>query len=118
MLARTERKSNATDFRPRRNKYGAKKTVVDNVTFASQREAHRYLNLKSMFRAGLIRNLELQPEFPFKIDGVLMFKYVADFAYFEGQARIVEDAKGFKTAVYKLKKKLIEATYGIKIREV
>lgn len=36
----------------------------------------------------------------------------------ERGARIVEDVKGFKTPVYRLKKKLVEALYGIQIREV
>lgn len=102
----------------RRNKYGAKKTVVDGIKFDSQREAARYLDLLILFRAGKIRNLELQPQFEFKIDGKLMFKYIADFAYFEGETRVVEDSKGFKTAVYKLKKKIVEAHHKIQVREV
>lgn len=101
-----------------RNKYSAKKEIVDNVVFASKREAARYRDLMILFRAGKIRNLELQPQFEFKIDGKLMFKYIADFAYFEGETRVIEDSKGFKTAVYKLKKKIVEAHHKIQVREV
>ena len=44
---------------------------------------------------------------------------MADFRYFTGKQRIVEDVKGFKTPVYRLKKKLVEATYrGTKILEI
>lgn len=36
------------------NKYGAKKTVVDGVTFDSKAEARRYQQLKLMQQAGEI----------------------------------------------------------------
>ena len=104
--------------KPRRSKYGAIKETVDGVRFASKREAKRYKELMLLFRAGKIRNLELQPEFEFKIDGVKMFTYRADFAYFEGEQRVIEDAKGVRTDVYKLKKKIVEKTYNIRIQEV
>ena len=99
------------------NKYKAIKTVVDNITFDSKREAARYGELKLLFRAGQIRNLEIQPEFRVEMNGVKVFKYRADFAYFEGQDRIFEDVKGVRTPVYKLKKRIIEALYSIQIRE-
>jgi hypothetical protein len=47
-----------------------------------------------------------------------MFRYYADFEYYENDEYIVEDVKGVKTSVYKLKKKLIEAQYKIRITEV
>ena len=101
----------------RRNKYAACKTVVDNITFDSKREAKRYGELMMLFRIGGIRNLELQPEFDFKVDGKKVFTYRADFAYFIGQKRVVEDVKGVRTPLYKLKKKLIEASYKIEVLE-
>ena len=102
----------------RRNKYNAKKTVVDNITFASEREAGRYQVLKLLQMAGKIRGLELQPEFKFSIEGKHIFKYRADFAYFDGSRRIIEDSKGFRTREYILKKKIVEAAYHITIQEV
>ena len=104
--------------KPRRSKYGAIKETVDGVKFASKREAKRYKELMLLFRAGKIRNLELQPEFEFKIDGKLMFTYRADFAYFEGEQRVIEDSKGVRTPLYKLKKKIVEAAHHIEVREV
>ncbi len=98
-------------------KYRAIKTVVDNITFDSKKEARRYGELKLLFKAGQIRNLEIQPEFDFSIEGKKIFTYRADFAYFENQDRVIEDCKGFKTPVYRLKKKLIEAQCKFKIRE-
>jgi len=47
-------------------------------------------------------------------------EYRADFRYVEARTGklIIEDVKGVKTAVYRLKKKLFEALYGIEITEV
>ena len=99
-------------------KYKAKKTVIDNITFDSKKEAGRYLDLKLLYMSDQIKKLKCHPCFPFKYDDKVMFKYYADFEYYENDEYIVEDVKGVKTPVYKLKKKLIEAQYKIKITEV
>ena len=99
------------------SKYKAIKTTIDNIVFDSKKEAKRYGELMLRFRAGQIRNLELQPEFRVELNGVKVFKYRADFAYFEGQDRIFEDVKGVRTPVYKLKKRIVEVLYSIQIRE-
>lgn len=100
-------------------KYRAIPTVVDGIKFASKREARRYGVLKLMRLAGQIHDLRLQVEFPLVVGGVLVSTYVADFTYREepGNAYIVEDSKGFRTPVYKLKARLMKAVYGITIRE-
>lgn len=98
----------------RRNKYNAKKKVVDGHTFDSKREAERYCELKLFLKAGEIRNLVLQPRFLlqdefFDKNGVKHKKieYVADFLYIDKDDKaIVEDVKGVLTDVYKLKKKM------------
>jgi hypothetical protein len=101
-----------------KNKYGAVKEVVDNITFHSRKEAARYRELKLLLRAGEISDLELQPRFEFRIDGTLMFTYVSDFQYIDlDEQVIVEDAKGLRTSLYKLKKKIIEKAFGITITE-
>lgn len=101
----------------RRNKYGAQRTEVDGIVFDSKREAMRYATLKHAERAGMIRNLELQPKFDLTVNGVKIGSYRADFIYFEDDQRVVEDSKGCRTAVYKLKKKLMLALYNIRIKE-
>lgn len=101
------------------NKFKARKTVVDNITFASAKEARRYGELKLLERAGQIRNLELQPVFPLLVNGAQVAKYIGDFAYFEKDARVVEDTKGFRTPVYRLKRKMLLAAFpGLDHREV
>lgn len=124
----TDTRISAADFRAlgRRHKYGAKPTTVDGIRFASKREAKRYGELKLLERAGLISCLELQPRFPFTLRGTFsneakhIFTYVADFSYLDhdGTGIVVEDVKGVRTEVYKLKRKLIEEQYGITITEV
>ena len=102
-----------------RNKYRAVKTEVDGITFDSRREATRYMELILMERMREISNLELQPKFECVVNGHKICSYRADFRYFTANGCVVEDVKGVKTAVYRLKKKLVEATHpGVKIQEV
>ena len=71
-----------------------------------------------MLRAGEITDLELQVKFPFDEHGTHCFTYVADARYrLRSGEIVVEDTKGHRTQIYKLKKRLIEARYGIKISE-
>jgi hypothetical protein len=70
---------------------------------------------------GEIRDLELQPRFPIVINGKKVCTYIADFAYRDGQSgnKHVEDSKGYRTDLYRLKKKLVEAHFPhIVIEEV
>lgn len=103
-----------------RAKYRNTPTVSDGLRFDSKREAKRWGELRLMERAGLIENLERQVRFPLKVNGVLVCTYVADFVYREGatRARVVEDAKGFRTREYQIKRKLMKAVHGIEIAEV
>ena len=100
-------------MRRKKNKYNAKITIVDGVAFHSKKEAARYRGLKYLQLSGEMECLELQPRFPLKVDGVLICTYIADFRYLEkGQEkRTVEDVKGYKTAIYKLKSKLFRVLY-------
>jgi hypothetical protein len=105
-----------------RNKYGAKKTVVDGITFDSKKESERYKVLRAKADKEEITHLELQPKYRCEIGGKLICTYKADFRYFQqtesGMQLMVEDVKGFKTPIYRLKKKLVEALYpGVVIME-
>jgi hypothetical protein len=85
----------------------------------SKAEAKRCGELHLLQRAGEIRLLEREPAFPVTVNGIKVFTYKADFAYFTDAGRTIEDVKGVKTPVYKLKKKLVEAYYqGVKIVEI
>ena len=103
------------------SKYRAIKTEVDGIWFASKKEAKRYQELRLLEEAGEITHLELQPIYEINYKGEKICKYQADFRYFDQKKRmrVVEDVKGMKTPVYRLKKKLVEAFYhGTKITEV
>lgn len=103
-------------MRLRKHKYNAKKTVIDGITFASKKEATRYAQLCLLMKAKEIIDLKLQPAFPMEINGVKVCTYKADFQYMERDAKgywqiVVEDVKGMRTPVYKLKAKLFKALY-------
>ena len=106
------------------SKYKNKKVVVDNILFDSKKEANYYTKLKILKDAGKITDLELQKKFILQDKFTLNSKtyraitYVADFVYKEnGQVHVV-DTKGYRTQVYKIKKKLFMKKYGIEIEEV
>ena len=106
----------------RLSKYRAKPTTIDNVRFASQREARMYTCLKMLALGGQIADLKLQPKIPLKIDGVLICTYIADFLYFDRKIKkmVWLDVKSEftrKLPVYRLKKKLVKALTGIEITE-
>ena len=103
-------------------KYRNTKTVIDGIKFDSKLEAERYEQLKILERAGVIRNLELQPEYElipsFRKNGKTWRKtaYKADFRYIlvEDDITIIEDVKGSTaviTDVFRLKQKLFEYKY-------
>jgi hypothetical protein len=106
------------------NKYNAKKTTVDGITFDSKREAERYCELKLLQRAGEISELrlqvpfELQPGFTVNGKKIRPIHYIADFMYTQNGTHVVEDAKGHRTKEYMLKRKMFAYRYGQEVREV
>jgi gp72 family protein len=107
------------------SKYRAKKTEIDGIKFDSKKEAKRYIVLKALEGKGEIEKLMLQPRFllqeGFRKNGKAYRKieYVADFMYEQDGKLIIEDVKGIKTDVYKLKQKLFEKRYqDLTIKEI
>ena len=105
-------------FPRRKSKYGNKKTVIDGIKFDSKREASRWCDLRLMLRAGAIADLKRQVPYQVSVNSVPVFKYMADFTYLRNGVLVVEDSKGMRTPIYRLKKRCVEAQYGITIREV
>lgn len=107
------------------SKYHAKKTVVDGITFDSKKEARRWQELKLLERAGSINDLkrqvryELIPAFDVGDKHYRPTSYVADFVYTDTKSgtEVVEDVKGVRTDVYRLKAKMFAHRYGVSIRE-
>lgn len=108
---------------PSYNKYGNRKTVVDGITFASQKEASRYQELRMLEKAGEIVGLVRQQKIEL-IPKTKLYRacfYVPDFIYFdkrEGKT-IYEDVKSgdYRTKEYLLKRKLLYWRHGIEIKE-
>lgn len=105
------------------SKYHNTKTKSKGITFHSKREAKRYEELLLLEKSGEVDCLELQPKFilqkSFKDrNGKTHRKieYIADFKYRDVRYNVpvVEDVKGAKTEVYKIKKKLFLKKYGDK----
>lgn len=112
------------------SKYHNVKVTVDGEQFDSKREASYWLLLKARQRAGEIRDLRRQvpvglfcqasrPTTPASW-GIQVSSYIADFEYFTDnpQTRHLVDAKGHRTALYKLKAKWVTLQLGITIEEV
>ena len=87
----------------------------------SAMESARCDELHLMLRAErpVISDLEAhpQPRFNLEINGVGITHYMADFAYtdVESGQRVVEDVKGFQTAEFKIKARLMLAIHGVEI---
>jgi Protein of unknown function (DUF1064) len=116
-------------WRQTANKYHAIATVHDGIRFDSRKEARRYTELRLLEQAGQIHGLERQPVFPLLTthhrggEVIQVGVYKADFRYRAGPTGVlvIEDVKSpatRKTAVYRLKKKMVESAYGITVTEV
>lgn len=104
-----------------RLKYNNVKKEVDGKKFDSTKESKRYLELKSMVERGEISELHEQVKFTFAHNGVKICSYIADFTYNKDGKEVVEDVKSEMTKklpVYKMKKKMMVAFFGIDINEV
>ena len=120
--------------------YNVKTRALDGTVFDSYKEARKWDELLLLQRAGEISDLQRQVRYeliPAQYqtyeryskrgerlkDGVRLLErkveYVADFVYTiaETGENIVEDTKGVKTKDYILKRKLMLAVHGIRIKE-
>lgn len=128
----------------KKSKYHSRKITRDGMTFDSIKEYRRFRELRLLEKAGAIHDLKTQVKFeliPAQYEEIPTGKYYvrgerkgqpkmkrvcieesvcyyADFVYTENGNQVVEDAKGFRTAEYKIKKKMLLYFHGIKINEV
>lgn len=101
------------------NKMRNIRTEYNGRTYDSHAEARRAEELDTLKMYGDI--VEVIPQFPMPIfiNDIKVCTYFADFKVTYKDGRIeYEDVKGFKTAMYKLKKKMVKAYYGIDILEI
>lgn len=110
----------------KQNKYKNKSVEYHGIKFDSKKEMAYYMKLELLEQKGIIKDLELQKSFElqpsFKLNGKTYKKitYRADFSYVSVQDNKIHivDTKGFRTEVYKLKKKMFAYKYGIEIEEI
>ena len=111
------------------HKYRNRKTQIENIVFDSKKEAQRYCELKLLEKKGEISQLQRQVPFeliPAEVGAdkkkLRSIVYIADFVYLTDKDGVprkhIEDVKGVKTAVYRLKKRLMWHLYRINIEEV
>lgn len=102
------------------NKYGVA-PKYERGKYASKHEANAAVNYQALARAGKIKDYEEQKHIILVPgDGKLRpIIYVADFYYIDldGTPHMV-DAKGYKTAIYRLKKRMAALLLRIVIEEV
>lgn len=98
-----------------RHKFNAIRIEHDGIKFSSKKEGQRYKQLKELRDSGEV--IFFLRQVPFHLSGGV--KYICDFVVFWSNGNVtIEDVKGLRTPVYIAKKKMVEATYPIKITEV
>lgn len=109
-------------YKAKKNKYHAEKSGG----YASRKEHRRANELKLLQRAGIIKYLREQVTYELiptqrDVNGKVIERacsYVADFVYTDKEGNlIVEDTKGMRTEVYRIKRKLMLHVHGIRISE-
>ena len=109
------------------NKYNANKAVcAQGHLHDSRKECIRCNELHLLQRAKQISGLEVQKKFSLvparkypNMKNERSLDYIADFVYVDAASKkmIVEDCKGYKTEIYKIKKKLMYERFGYLINE-
>lgn len=109
----------------KKSKYNAVKTSVDGIKFDSKKEAEHYAYLKMLESSGEITNLKRQVSYQFfpsfKVNGhtYRSREYIADFVYTDKNGNeVIEDVKGMRNSLYKLKRTLFAYFFHKEIKEI
>ena len=108
------------------SKYKNTKVFINGVKIDSKKEAKRLTELELLQKAGKIKDLqkqvkyELQPKYKLNKKTIREISYIADFVYYDIDKKdyVIEDVKGYRTDLYKLKKKMFMYKYQKEITEV
>ena len=104
------------------NKFSAKSTIIDGITFQSLDEGARYKELLITSVAEAITQLQVHAPKIVILDAFTdrygkkhkTSYYIPDFSYYESGLFVIEDVKGGKatrTAIFELKRKIILSRY-------
>ena len=116
----------AKETKPKKSKYKNIRVQYNGKWFDSKKEMRRFQQLELLQCAGKIKNLCCQVTYDLlpttRIGGQTQRKttYTADFVYWdiEKDCEVIEDAKGMRTDVYKIKRKLMWEILGKEVIEV
>ena len=98
-------------FQKRGNKYGAKSSIYNGIAYHSKKEAGYAQELDLRIKAKDIKKWERQVPIELRVNGELIAKYYVDFKiYHNDKSEELVEVKGFETEVFRLKRKLLEAT--------
>jgi hypothetical protein len=109
------------------SKFNNIKVDIDGHTFDSKKEAEFYGQLKIKKNAGLIKDFQMQVRYDIIVNSIMIGKYFLDFLienndgsieYIDINGKDSNTNKFIKTGVFALKKRLVEAIYGINISMV
>jgi hypothetical protein len=109
------------------SKFNNIKVDIDGHTFDSKKEAEFYGQLKIKKNAGLIKDFQMQVRYDIIVNSIMIGKYFLDFLienndgsieYIDIKGKDSNTNKFIKTGVFALKKRLVEAIYGINISMV
>ena len=95
----------------KKTKFGAMRVAVNGIKLDSLFEARRFSKLAWLEAKKVISSLEVHPKFPMVINKKKICNYIADFKFIYRDETYVEDCKGKETALFRLKKKLLEGLY-------
>lgn len=111
------KKSNASKFNNKKSEIGGHK-------FDSTKESEFYGSLILKKKTGLIKDFKMQVKFDIVVNNIHIANYFLDFLvenndgsleYIDIKGKDKKTNKFIKTSVFALKKRLVEAIYGIKI---
>jgi hypothetical protein len=106
------------------SKFNNVKVEIDGHTFDSIKEGEFYGSLKIKKKAGLIKDFKIQVQYDIMVNNIHIAYYYLDFLienndgsfeYIDIKGKDSKTKKFIKTGVFALKKRLVEAIYGIKI---
>jgi hypothetical protein len=108
------------NFIKKPSKYRAIKTANKDQTISdSRKEARLDETFMMLIKNKNILKVIRKERFIMQINGIKICAYVADWTvYHKDGHKEIYDAKGFKTPVYKIKKKLLKALYNLNIIEI
>ena len=112
---------NIKDFfnKKKKSKYLAVRTMNVDGTWSDSKKEAKFDSFIQTHAKNVGATFQRKAVFPFVINGIKVCSYECDWllTYPDGRKE-VWDAKGFRTPVYKIKKKMLLALYSLEIKEL